>query len=303
MHKKSSKILASLAAFAMIAPTAVGFVAPLSASAGEVCGESSFDYKALPWHTCESSPAKQNFAIEDGAFHIKILVPQGPEQQWDLQFRHRNLNFKSGHTYKISFKAKSSQNGLKLNSKIGQPNSPYEEYCDLVETEFVNGPHMGNSSGWGKPATLSSEWKTFSGTFECSKDLEGMEWAFHYAAGEKGNAEKGAEIWFDEMHIDCETCGSSGPCLADPNAHYGAISRSYSGLENNYISVNQLGYLPQYAKIATLGDNGGDIMHGAEKISLSGSYDFEVVSSSGTVVYTGKTTTVKHDDPIIASAT
>ncbi|MBQ5334899.1 MAG: glycoside hydrolase family 9 protein [Oscillospiraceae bacterium] len=298
MHKKSRMILASLAAFAMIAPTASGFAAPLTASAGEVCGESSFDYKALPWHTCESSPAKQNFWIEDGAFHIKILESTGAEsQQWDLQFRHRNLNFKSGHTYKISFKAKSSHNGLKINSKIGQPNSPYEEYCDLVETEFVNGPHMGNSNGWGKPGTLSTEWKTFEGTFECSKDLEGMEWAFHFANGEKGNAEDGDELWFDDMHIDCQNCStfSSNSCVADPNAHYGAISRSYSGLENNYISVNQLGYLPNYAKIATLGDNGGDIMHGADKISLSGSYDFEVVSSSGTVVYTGKTTTVKHD--------
>ena len=299
MHKKSSKILASLAAFAMVAPTAVGFVAPLSASAEiEVCGESDFDYKALPWHTCESSPAKQNFAIEDGAFHITILNATGPEQQWDLQFRHRNLDFKSGHTYKISFKAKSSHNGLKLNSKIGQPNSPYEEYCDLVETEFVNGPHMGNSSGWGKPASLSTEWKTFEGTFECSKDLEGMEWAFHFAAGEKGNAQDGDELWFDDMHIVCQKCSTTkkdGGCGADTDEHYGAISRSYSGLKNNYISVNQIGYLTDYAKIATLGDNGGDIMHGAETISLSGSYDFELVSSSGTVAYTGKTTTVKHD--------
>lgn len=296
MHKKSSMIIASLAAAAMVAPTAVGFMAPLTASAGEVCGESTFDYKALPWHTCESSPAKQNFAIEDGAFHITILESDGAEHQhWDLQFRHRNLNFKSGHSYKVSFKAKSSHNGLKMNSKIGQPNSPYEEYFDLVEDEFVMGPHMGNSNGWGKPATLSTEYKTFEGTFECTKDLEGMEWAFHFAKGDKGNAEDGDEIWFDDMHIDCTTCGSSGPCLPDPNNHYGAISRSYSGLENNYISVNQIGYLTDYAKVATLGDNGGDIMHGAEKISLSGSYDFELVSSSGTVAYTGKTTTVKHD--------
>ena len=299
MHKKSRMIIASLAAAAMVAPTAVGFMAPLSASAVEVCGESDFAYKALPWHTCESSPAKQNFAIEDGTFHVKILNPKGPEQQWDLQFRHRNLDFKKGHTYEVSFKAKASRSGLKLNSKIGQPNSPYEEYFDLQPDGFVMGPDMGGGGqGWGKAVELSTEWKTWSGTFECTQDLEGMEWAFHYAQGEKGNAEKDDEIWFDEMHIDCVTCGTKTKpdgCGAPPDEHYGAISRTYSGLDNNYISVNQLGYLPDYAKVATLGDNGGDIMHGAEKISLSGSYEFEVVSSSGTVVYTGTTTTVKKD--------
>ena len=74
MHKKiKSAIVASLMAATMIAPT-VANVATMSASAGQVLGETSFDYKALPWHTCETSPAKQDFAIEDGAFHIKVDV-------------------------------------------------------------------------------------------------------------------------------------------------------------------------------------------------------------------------------------
>lgn len=300
MHKKSRMIIASLAAAAMVAPTAVGFMAPLSASAVEVLGETSFEYKALPWHTCESSPAKQDFRIENGSFHCIIETANGGDKAaWDLQFRHRNLDFKAGHSYKVSFSAKAKRSGMKLNSKIGQPNSPYEEYFDLKPDGFVMGPHMGNGNGWGSPVELSTDWKTWEGTFECTKDLEGMEWAFHFAGGEKGNAVDGDEIWFKDMHIDCTTCGTKtkkdGGCGADPDERYGAISRSYSGLDNNYISVNQIGYLSKYAKIATLGDNGGDIMHGAEKISLSGSYDFELVSSSGTVVYTGKTTTVKHD--------
>ena len=53
MHKKFSRaIAASLMAVSMIAPS-VATVAPMSASAGMVLGESTFDYKALPWHTCE----------------------------------------------------------------------------------------------------------------------------------------------------------------------------------------------------------------------------------------------------------
>ena len=113
MHKKFSKaIVASLMAVTMIAPT-VATVAPMSASAGQVLGESTFDHKALPWHTCESSPAKQDFSIDDGAFHITVTEPLGAaKSKWDLQFRHRNLNFKAGHVYKVSFEAKSIRNGM-----------------------------------------------------------------------------------------------------------------------------------------------------------------------------------------------
>ncbi len=299
MHKSSKRILAALLAIATVAPMAAQMV-PMAASAadldpGEICGETSFTNKALPWHTCESSPAKQDFKIEDGTFHVKIITAKGVDNQWDLQFRHRKLDFKAGHTYKVSFKAKASRNGLKINSKIGDTGEPYHEYCDLKKDGFVNGPHMGNSgTGWGEPVELSTEWKTFEGTFECTEDLKAKEWAFHYAYGEKGNAEDGDEIWFDEMHI-IDSAGDG----VDPDLPYGATNRYYSKLENNFISVNQIGYYTNREKIATLGDNQGDIIYHSdkecEKINLSGSYDFELVSTSGDVKYTGKTSSAKAD--------
>jgi len=300
MHKKSKVIIASLLAVAMVAPMAAQMAAPLTAVAarekGEICGECDFNHKALPWHTCESSPAKQDFRIEDGAFHITILTAKGAEnQQWDLQFRHRKLDFKAGHTYKVSFKAKASRNGFKLNSKIGDTGEPYHEYFDLKPEGFVQGPHMGNSNGWGQPVELSTEWKTFEGTFECTEDLHAKEWAFHYAQGEKGNAEDGDEIWFDEMHI----VDQNGEGV-DPDLGYGATNRYYSKLKNNYISVNQIGYYTKREKIATLGDNAGDIIYhndiAPESISLSGSYTYELVdASTGKTVHTGKTGTAKAD--------
>ena len=107
MHRKSKKILAGLLALATIAPMAGSMTALTASAAGQVLGETDFTYKALPWHTCESSPAKQNFWIEDGTFHIKVLNGDGAEgAKWDLQFRHRNLNFKKGHKYTISCKVK-----------------------------------------------------------------------------------------------------------------------------------------------------------------------------------------------------
>ncbi len=318
MRKTTKMIVASLMAAVTIAP-AFASIAPMTVSAGQVLGETSFDHKALPWHTCESSPAKQNFKIEDGAFHVTILNAKGADNaKWDLQFRHRNLNFKSGHTYQVSFKAKAKRTGMQLCSKIGDI-SGKEEYFDLKPEGFVMGPHMGGGgAGWGSPVQLTTEYQTFSGTFKPTQDLEAVEWAFHYAYGgngEGGNAEDGDEIWFDDMSIICETCGdgpwSPDKCDADPTNSYGAITRDYSARGNekmatsdgtsegdliNYISVNQIGYYPELAKVATLGDNSGDILYGASTISLSGTYDWELVAaSSGEVVATGKTSAVTHD--------
>ena len=310
MHKKFSKaIVASLMAVTMIAPT-VATVAPMSASAGQVLGESTFEYKALPWHTCESSPAKQDFDVKDGAFHITVTQPLGAESsKWDLQFRHRNLNFKAGHVYKVSFQAKSSRNGMELCSKIGNISGD-EEYFELDGNagNMHMGPHMGGQ--WGNAAKLTTSYQTFSGTFTPTQDLEGVEWAFHYAEdhnGYGGNAQKGDQIWFDNMSIECVTCGDDGPCNADPNESYGATNRDYSAAEHpemmvngelvNFISVNQIGYYSNLAKIATLGDNQGDILHGASKITLDAdTYTYELVdANTDKVVHTGTTEKKTYD--------
>lgn len=307
MHKKISRAIAgSLLSAAMLATSLTGMVAPITASAGQVLGETTFEHKALPWHTCESSPAKQDFKIEDEAFHITVKVAEGAEKsKWDLQFRHRNLNFKAGHTYKVSFDVKSSRNGMELCSKIGNIKGN-EEYFELDgnSNDMHMGPDMGGN--WGSAVKLTTSYQTFSGIFTPTQDLEGVEWAFHYAKdsnGYGGNAQNGDELWFDNMSIECITCSD---CDADTSASYGAVNRDYStafsddmgsfGATKNFISVNQIGYYPNLKKVATLGDNSGDVIYGATKISLSGSYDFELVdATSKSVVYTGKTSEVKAD--------
>ncbi|MCQ2468692.1 MAG: glycoside hydrolase family 9 protein [Ruminococcus sp.] len=305
MHKKSkiAKTLgASLLAASMIAPT-VAAIAPMSANAAcQVLGETSFDYKALPWHTCESSPAKQDFDISNGAFHVEIINAQGADgEKWDLQVRHRNLNFKKGHTYEVSFKVKSNRAGMELCSKIGNIKGD-EEYFVLSGSEMQMGPHMGGQ--WGKALSLTTDYQTVKGTFKPTQDIEAAEWAFHYAQGTKyeGNGKAGDELWFDDMSIVCQDCPetwSEGTCGVDPDNHFGAVSREYSNSADpkmkdgktlvNYISVNQVGYYPNLQKIAVLGDNAGDIVYGAQSISLSkSSYDFDVCdASSGASVYSG----------------
>ena len=95
MHKYSKKITAGLLAAAMIVPTTVSIAEPLSAFASELLGESTFDYKMIPWHTVENSPARQNFELSDGTVHIRILIPEGAEhEKWDLQLRQGKLQGK-----------------------------------------------------------------------------------------------------------------------------------------------------------------------------------------------------------------
>ena len=106
MHKRIAKVVtASLMAAAMLSTT-VATVVPMSVSAGLCVGETEFTKKGLPWHTCETSPAKQNFELTDaGTYKVEIVEPggqaKGGESRWDLQFRHRKLRIHKGHTYKI----------------------------------------------------------------------------------------------------------------------------------------------------------------------------------------------------------
>ena len=79
-RKRTGVVIASLIAAAMTASAALAAITPLTASANQMLGESTFDYKILPWHTVEAAPAKQDFRIEDGAAHIRILSSTGAER-------------------------------------------------------------------------------------------------------------------------------------------------------------------------------------------------------------------------------
>ncbi len=289
---KMKRVLASVCAVTMLAQMTLvsGGMQVDAFSEWQLLGETSFDYKMLPWHTVESSPAKQDFELtSDGELHISILSATGADmEKWDLQLRHRNLDFRAGHTYEITFRAKAKRKGMELCSKIGNIRGD-EEYVVLDGDEFHNGPHMGGE--WAKnPTELTTEWKTYKGEFTVTKDIDAAEWSFSYAKGRmySGNAVDGDEIWFDDMSL----CDVTDDVLVEPvNNTYGYVSRDYSGLKNNYISVNQIGYYTGGRKVAVLGDNSGDILHDASTIKLSGAVEFEVVNAkTGEAVFKGKST-------------
>ena len=285
MHNSFKKIITSIISLAMAAASTVSAAAPLQSSAVQVLGETSFESKSLPWHICSVNPAKQNFEIKDGAFHIQIVYPIGAEREkWDLQFRHRGLNFRKGHEYKVSFKVKSNREGMELGSYIGTINGR-EEYFELDgrSMDMHMGPDM--EGQWpAKALELTTEWQTVEGIFKPTKDVEGCQWVFQYAKGTKyyGNAREGDEIWFDDMSIECLTCDK------DPvTATCGWTGDSTLGLTvpKSDVRLNQLGYYTTADKKAT---------YVTEKDKDA--VDFKLVDKNGETVYTGKSEPAGYDE-------
>ena len=290
MKKHFKRITAGLLAAAMIVPMNSVMAGTITASAYELLGETEFESKILPWATTESGNAKQEADINEGAAHITVIKPYGEEHgQWELQFRHGGLTFSKGHEYKISFRVKAKREGMALCSYIGSIDGNRR----IFELDGkTNDMHIGYSYGgsWGKPVSLTNEYQEFSGIFKAPEDIEEeVYWIFSYAddaSGFGGNAEEGDELWFDDMTIEDMSETSEIP----PDHDLGIIGRSSSGLENNYISVNQLGYYTGLSKKAVLSDDKGAFSKDAKPITLSGSYEFEIVNVKGNnVEFTGTT--------------
>ena len=73
---KMKRVLASVCAVTLLAQTALvsGGMQVDAFSERQLLGETSFDYKMVPWRTVEASPAKQDFELtRDGELHITIL--------------------------------------------------------------------------------------------------------------------------------------------------------------------------------------------------------------------------------------
>ena len=283
MHKKS--IISTLTAAATAAASVLSLV-PFSAFAVNCLGKSDFDNgKGLPWYITQEFPARQAFDFDDGAFHVEVIVPEGAEKErTDLQLKHDKLNFKAGHEYKVSFRAKANRYGLELTSAIRKhTDEGWDEYFVLDGKEMHMGPHMGGHWAF-EPAKLTNEWQTFEGVFTPTEDLENCEWGFQYAKGTMyvGNAVRGDEIWFDDMTIECTTYDalpeSERVCGWDSTDEMGIIT------PRSDVRLNQVGYLPDSVKRATY----------TTEID-KGSLAFRVVAENGETVFAGKTVPVEKD--------
>ena len=130
--KFGKKFAASAAALAMIATSSAASVASMTAFAGELLGEGTFNEGAgLPWHICENGTAEMAFEINNGVYAIQIKNPggqsNGGEDRWDCQFRHRQLSITYGHTYRLTYSVYATNSGH-MYSKIGDVTNDDAEY-------------------------------------------------------------------------------------------------------------------------------------------------------------------------------
>ncbi|MCM1132775.1 MAG: glycoside hydrolase family 9 protein [Ruminococcus flavefaciens] len=265
MHKKISKAIAgSLMSAAMLATSVTSIIAPMTASAGQQLGQTDFeDGTGLPWHVCETAPAKQHFDIENGKYIVTIDNQNGGNGRWDLQLRHRGLSIVAGHTYEISGEVTASAAGW-LYSKVGNYAGNKELWHNISGQEW-------------QPVQLSAgQTLTFKDTFTASETLEVAEWAFHYANnnGAYGNNDTGmpdgSTLTFDNLSLIDTTSNEND---ADPTAEYGVVRPKTN------VRLNQVGYYQALSKKASY------------VTDASSALDFDVVdSTSGEVVYSGKTT-------------
>ena len=112
-------ITSSLITAATLAASVSTTLAPMNASAEikikgtELLGATTFDDNVgIPWHTCETAPARQSFDISDGKYTVKVLSNGvGANGRWDLQFRHKGLYIISGHKYYVHAEVTCSEDG------------------------------------------------------------------------------------------------------------------------------------------------------------------------------------------------
>ena len=270
MHKKFSKAVAgSLMSAAMLATAVTSVLAPMSASAGQQLGQTDFeDGTGLPWHTCETNPAKQSFEIADGQYKVTVKNKDGSDGRWDLQLRHRGLKIEAGHTYEISGEIIADKSGY-IYSKIGNYSGKIEIWHNISGQE------------WQPKQVQANQKITFKDTFTANETIEVAEWAFHYANnnGRYGNndtgMENGATICFDNLSLIDTTSDAND---FDKTNEFGVIR------PQSNVRLNQVGYYSALNKKASYVTDAADPL------------DWELRDSSNNVVLSGKTSNIKADD-------
>lgn len=200
----------------------------------------------LPWHISESVEENSDFFIVDGVYRVKINLPT--PNRWDVQIRHRGLTLQQGHTYTVQFKIKSDK-ATKVYAKIGQQGDPYKEFWN-------NGNNPLNLA----PGVLQSVNTTF--TMNEATDNT-VEFAFHLGGDQVSSGSLPITIEFDDIYLSDPQY--TKPVIPPPEPL-------------PIVRVNQIGYLPNANKRATV-------------VSSSGSpLDWKLNDASGAVIVTGKST-------------
>lgn len=169
----------------------------------------------LPWMTSFGNGAVGEAEVKDGALCLQIEQPG--KERWDAQVRHREFALQQGHTYTVSFKAWSSR-PTKGTLKVGMSGPPYTD--DL--TRLVQ---------------LDTQPQEYAYEFTMSRpDDATAEMAWHLG-GLMFQGQGPLEVCFDDIIL-------SDPQFTPPPPE--------PVVEVPRVRVNQVGYLPGFAKFASV---------------------------------------------------
>jgi len=279
---RTKKVLKKVSAGLLTSSLLAGTVLP--AFAGQQLGQTNFDNGVgLPWHTCESGPAKLTFDLAGGSFNVTIVNPggveRGGESWWDAQLRHRKLTIVKGHKYTISYELTATKSGA-FKTKISNFGGDPEDWHNTQDEDAS--PPISNGSSWDAISVTANTKYSGKGSFTAPADIPAAEWAFHF--GGKGEWNTGGDAFpanydagetvtlkFDNMSL-IDTTSSQ-------NDWVGAVN-PYDDQIHNAVRINQVGYYTNLQKKASVVLANGD----------TASYPFTVVNKSGQVVFTGTTT-------------
>ena len=307
------KFAAGAAALAMVATSSAVSVASMTAFAGELLGEGTFNEGAgLPWHICENGTASMAFEINNGVYAIEIKntggASEGGEDRWDCQFRHRQLSITYGHKYRLTYSVYATNSGH-MYSKLGDVTNDDAEYWHLNGNKLNMTYQEGISQADLETALKSAA--TVSGNQTTSDQNN---WDVKYYEGwDKWKAEdipaktwvtQAWEFYIDKSFMNNIQSHPEGKKTVEWTFHFGGDGKytpqkcfpagtvikfdnlaliDMDGDQDDWtpeaekvqrdIVLNQVGFYPNLQKQATV-EGGGES-------------SFEVKDASGTTVYTG----------------
>ena len=186
-------------------------------SGNELLGNTDFAAKTyLPWTTSFTPPGDGKAFLKDGQFCV--TVTNKGKDPWDAQARHRDMVIQKGHVYSIKYTAHATK-PVQVKTKVGMSGPPHKEY-------------------WADTVDLTTRPQAFVGVFSMEEDDDATaEFAFHFGGAMAGETQAPYTVCFDDIHLD------------DPKF---VKTKKTDDAPVPNVLVNQVGYVPALAKVATL---------------------------------------------------
>jgi endoglucanase len=233
----------TLLALASVAPAAARAESTMTAGASTPAGKNmlwngAFDREHLrPWSAMLDSPRFGSAAITGGELCFKLA--EASLRPVDVVVRQRPLAIAKGHKYQLRMKVHATA-PTKIRPRISKISVPYTEL-------------------WGATVDADATAKTYAATFDGTVDDDNVELAIEFGGPLTGKAP--LTVCIDDVELN-------DPQFEEPTAQARPAST---------VRVNQVGYLPGFAKIATVATKSAAPL------------DWQLVGKGGKVLASGKT--------------